>query len=72
MEPTSLNSTAEPLTPTIHQCRGVTRQAHVTEIVDEHTGVGDWERKYKENRLQGYLEYRRGRLIERGQEERTG
>lgn len=26
MEPAGLNSTAEPLTPTIHQCRGVTRQ----------------------------------------------
>lgn len=26
MEPAGLNSTAEPLTLTIHQCRGVTRQ----------------------------------------------
>lgn len=26
VEPAGLNSTAEPLTPTIHQCRGVTRQ----------------------------------------------
>lgn len=26
MEPAGLNSTAEPLTPTIHQCRRVTRQ----------------------------------------------
>lgn len=26
MEPAGLNSTAEPLTPTIHQLRGVTRQ----------------------------------------------
>lgn len=25
-EPAGLNSTAEPLTPAIHQCRGVTRQ----------------------------------------------
>lgn len=33
MEPAGLNSTAEPLTPTIHQCRGVTRlgQGYVTE-----------------------------------------
>lgn len=32
LEPTGLNSTAEPLTPTIHQCRGVTRlgQEYVT------------------------------------------
>lgn len=26
LEPAGLNSTAEPLTPAIHQCRGVTRQ----------------------------------------------
>lgn len=26
MEPAGLNSTAEPLTPAIHQCRGVTGQ----------------------------------------------
>lgn len=26
VEPAGLNSTAEPVTPTIHQCRGVTRQ----------------------------------------------
>lgn len=33
MEPAGLNSTAEPLTPTIHQCRDVTRQGqgYVTE-----------------------------------------
>lgn len=32
LEPTGLNSTAEPLTPTIHQCWGVTRlgQEYVT------------------------------------------
>ena len=37
VEPAGLNSTAEPVTPTIHQCRGVTRQGQ-----GYVTGGGGW------------------------------
>lgn len=40
MEPAGLNSTAEPLTPTIHQCRGVTRQEQGCVCVRLFWGVG--------------------------------